>query len=528
MLTMLVLVLVPREVNRVIRAQVAALPTPLDTADLLAQIASRRLAHQNAEASLRAARRADSALVAMLARAATPLDTVGNVATAVSDPVERSEVSRDAERADLQQRINRARVAPLVESYRQLGRSSLLQADARVRPIIDSLEQVDREREAFAALGGPDARYAALSARMNALGQRLLRLAEGQLERTTSRDSAARADDAGQLGIPTPAIARRNPEELQRLATEAAAAQQQVQRAEQDLADARTFNMELEAQRQATMARADIRIPAAASLVAALVIGIVIGYAGAFLLELRTPRLADGAEVEHIAGSRVIVHGKATADVHSARTRRSADRALPPVLDTTSESYHLLHLTLTGLGEVARRVRVLGDSPTLTATVAANLAAAAAREARAVLLVDLDFRNRLVAPLLRVNDRRGMSEVISGDAEVLEVLRDFPVGRDVYMTVLYGGQKTPRAHTPERRMVVHEDLERLAARYDLTVVVGDDGSPAGRALLPAHDVILCTRIGVTPNSWLAHSAQQVRSGAQRVRATLAWTRGTRI
>jgi Mrp family chromosome partitioning ATPase len=160
----------------------------------------------------------------------------------------------------------------------------------------------------------------------------------------------------------------------------------------------------------------------------------------------------------------------------------------------------------------------------MAATVAVNLAAAAAREARAVLLVDLDQRHRLVASMLRVADRRGMSEVLSGDAEVLEVLRDYAVGRDVYMTVLYGGQRAPRTVTAERRMVVHEDLERLASRYDLTVIVGDESVTAGGALLPTGDVILCTRIGVTPNSWLSHSAHQVRAGGQRVRAVLTRAR----
>jgi hypothetical protein len=323
--------------------------------------------------------------------------------------------------------------------------------------------------------------------------------------------------------IPAPTVARRNPAELQQLATAAAQAQQEVQRAEQRMTEAREFNARLDDRRRATLARADIRIPTQALLIAALVVGVVAGYAGAFFFELRTPRLADAIETERIAGARVIVHDD-SAKVPDSRSRRRADRALPPALDPAGDAYHLLHLTLTGLGEVARRVRVIGDSPMLSATVALNLAAAAAREARAVLLVDLDLRHRHVAPMLRVADRRGMGEVLSGDAEVLEVLRDFPVGRDVYMTVLYGGHRAPRTVTSERRMIVHEDLERLASRYDLTVIVGDESVPSGGALLPTGDVILCTRIGVTPNSWLSNSAHQVRAGGQRVRAVLTRAR----
>ena len=526
-LTLLVLVLVPREVNRVVRAQVAALPAPRDTATINADIAQRRAEHERAEAALRSARRADSVIVAMLAcsaRADTlPAGTATSTSPAASAQVR--DAARDAESADLQQRLNRARGAPLLDNYRELSQTALLRGDTRVRSIIDSMQQVDREREAFAALGGPDARYAALSARMTALGQRLIRIAEDRLSGTVTTAAAAPRDSTLDVfGVPVTPVIRRNPEALRQLAATAAALQQDVSRAEQRLVEAREWNTRLDERRAAIMARSDIRIPTQALLVAALVVGVVAGYAGAFILELRVPRIADTLEAERISGARVILHSGSAKEIRSLRSRRRADRALPPVLDPSGDAYHLLHLTLTGLGEVARRVRVIGDSPALSATVAANLAAAAAREARAVLLVDLDHRNRLVAPLLQVADRRGMAEVLSGDAEVIEVLRDFAVGRDVYMTVLYGGQRAPREVTAERRMVVHEDLERLASRYDLTVIVGDEAVPAGGALLPTGDVILCTRIGATPNSWLAHSAHQVRAGGQRVRAVLSRAR----
>ena len=68
--------------------------------------------------------------------------------------------------------------APLVESYRALADTRLLRDDARARAMIDSIEQLHAEREAYAALSGPDARYASMTARLTQLGQRLTRLAE--------------------------------------------------------------------------------------------------------------------------------------------------------------------------------------------------------------------------------------------------------------------------------------------------------------------------------------------------------------
>src|SRR5690606_34966009 len=137
-------------------------------------------------------------------------------------------------------------------------------------------------------------------------------------------------------------------------------------------------------------------------------------------------------------------------------------------------------------------------------------------------LVDLDVRHRHLAELLRVDSRLGMTDVLSGEAEVLEVVRDFAVGRDVYMTVLYGGRRAARGSS-ERRMVVHEDLDRLSSRYDLTVIVSDEDPAQHHALLPATDVILCVKASETPVVWLARSAQQVRAEGHRLRAVLLWS-----
>jgi hypothetical protein len=526
LLTVLVLVLVPREVDRAIRAQADALPPPRDTVALLGLIEQRRAAYEQAEERLRTARRADSVIVSILARAAASADSADGDGSrpapgGATGMVVRRDVPRDAESADLQQRLTRARAAPLLESYRELAQAAPMRADPRVRAILDSLEQVDREREAYAALGGPDARYAALSAQMTALGQRLIRVAEANLARATAPDSpsAAAADRELPVALSMP---RRNQEELQALAAAAAAAQREVGRSEQAVEEARQWNAEVEARRTAILSRANLRIPQLALVMAALVLGVVVGFAGAMGIELKTPRVADAAEAERVSDVRVIVDPGASSQGGAARRRRRADRSLPPSLDGTGEAYHLLHFTLTGVWDVARRVRINADSPLLAASAAANLAAAAAREARAVLLVDLDLRSRMLAELLQVTDRRGVTEVLSGEAEVLEVLRDFAVGRDVYMAVICGGHRGARG-TTERRMIVQEDLDRLSARHDLTVVIGEERSATGDALLPAKDVILCVRAGVTPIAWLAEAAETIRAGGDRLRAVLLWT-----
>ena len=82
------------------------------------------------------------------------------------------------------------------------------------------------------------------------------------------------------------------------------------------------------------------------------------------------------------------------------RHRRQSDEAVPPVVDTASESYQLLHVTLTGFGDTSREVQVVSNDAVLAATVGINLAVAAARDSRSTLLVDSGAPHSVIMRML--------------------------------------------------------------------------------------------------------------------------------
>ena len=528
--TMLVLVLLPREVDRAIRAQLDAIPAARDTAPLLSALAGAQARHAVAEEMARRSR---------VVAAASPVASLMSELTAATDS---AALSRDSLGSELQQRLIRARGAPLVESYRALAESRLLRDDGRIRAIIDSIEQVDREREAYAALGGPDARYAQLTARLSALGQRVVRIGETALsERQAVITPRVRSTASSAAPAPAPETGGAAPADTgavagaiagtiapppapvvfvvdSALVAAAAVAADTVRAVESRLDETRRINDSLEARRAAVRELRGLSIPPLAMLGAALIVGLALGYGTAVVRELRRPTVGDEGEVERLAQARVVIHNGSLEAVRDVRTRRRADKMLPPALDPTAEAWQQLHLTLTGLGDVVRTVRVVSDQPLLGGTLAINLAAAAARESRATLLVEPPARVPLLALLLRQTKPRGILDVQQGRAELREVVTEVPMGRDVAVDVLFSGNAPSNPIAALVRPENGEELRRISARYDLTLVVGD-GPDVGIA---THDTIICARLGSTSLEWLGRVTSQARADNHRLRAVLLW------
>ncbi len=562
--TALALVLVPRTVDRRWRAQLDQLPPTRDTLTLQAQLAALAERRANAERAEEARVRAvlgDTILSDSL-RAVSPLSSAsdsarGNQATAgvtpnatpiAAAPVRVVTAADAAANADLARRLRRARTVPLTESYRDLAASPLLRDEPRVRVLLDSIEAVSQERDAFAALGGADARYAALTARLSTLGVRLVRVAETRLAEsrvatratpapsappvpassaTVSSATGASATNtaASDTPVATPAP---SPSDSLALVDSTAPSNRDVahdeflaaERARTDtllqwtieLDAARRENDDLVLRRRAIQSRLSVAAPPLALALAALVVGVTIGFALVFSGELRRPTVGDDREVERLTQARVIARRP-----QKSATRRKAVESLTQLLDEDRTAYELLHLTLTGIGEVARRVHVIADDPTLATVVALNLAATAARDSRVTLLVE-DPMARL--PMERLPMERVSMDAARGptppDAQPSPALaRTVTLSRDTSIGVL-------TAATPQ--------VERLATadRYDLTLMPGDAAS-IGRATasgLIAPDVLLCVRPGVTSLAWLTAVSRQTRASGQRVRAVLLWTSET--
>lgn len=539
-ITLLLLVLVPREVNRNVRARIEALPPLVDTLTLQANLTGATDRLKNAEATLQYLRQAEADRVAS-ATANAPGGSDVAIAT-INAPADQTDA-----RKDLGTRAARARTAPLVENFRLVGEAELLRNDSRAKLLLDSLNEVSRDREAYAALSGADARYAAMTARISTLGQRLLAIAEQRLTASPANNAPsaapvpsmsrpvapptattppfttppATADSAPRANIDVPADTGTlaQPQRFsgdsiaERLAREALdTARVLLQTAEKALADARVSNTQIAEARARAEADSPARVPPVAMLFAALVTGLAVGFGCAFFIEVKRPRVADAAEVERVTDARVILHTGATVSDRSSRSRRQTDAGVAPVVDAASEAYQLLHITLTGYGDTSREVQVISSDALLGATIGINLAAAAVRDSRTTLLVDANTPSRLIRQLLRVSagaDRQ------AGERSLQSQLVAAPVGREQTVDTLLlpadGGDD------------VIEALRAIEADHDFTVLVRDDSSNAAGELSPAiTDVILCARVGVTRLEWLITRTAELRAQQHRVRAVLLW------
>lgn len=523
--TLLLLVLLPREVNRSVRARVDALPAQLDTMPLLANLTGATDRLRNAEASLQALR------VAYVDRVASA--TANPAGPAAAAQVTATGPEQSDARRDLMLRVARARSAPLVENFRAVGDAEFLRSDAPVRVLLDSLNEVNRDREAYAALGGPDARYAAMTARLMTFGQRLVLIAEQRLASNQGRVAVAPVISAdSSKAVPIDSLTPRIDTTMLAQGVPFAAdstvdreardvldsAKVKLQAAEQTLKAARETNVTTTRERERAEAGAPARVPPVAMLVAALVLGLAVGYGVAFYREVKHPRIADAAEAERVTDTRVIVHTGPSQSARNMRNRRESDDAVPPVVDTASESYQLLHVTLTGFGDTSREVQVVSHDAAIGATVGVNLAVAAARDSRSTLLVDTSAPYSMVARMLhgaKPRSRRdtGVAGLAGTSAALRTQVARVRVGRDLFIdSVSQNAAASP------------DELLELAHEHDFTVVVRaetPDGSSGDTAA--ATDVILCVRVGVTSLAWIASKAAEAREHNQRLRAVLLWS-----
>src|SRR4029453_4227005 len=121
-----------------------------------------------ADSTLLAARSQISQLVAATA-AGTPDSLAAGVVLTDSLRIRRDSLA--AQVAQLGQLLTRADNAPLLGSYRALAEAPAMRGDASVRQLLDSLVEIERERESYNAVGGVDPVFVAFTARANELGR---------------------------------------------------------------------------------------------------------------------------------------------------------------------------------------------------------------------------------------------------------------------------------------------------------------------------------------------------------------------
>jgi Mrp family chromosome partitioning ATPase len=496
-------VLVPRNASRKALAVASQIASKIDSSPTVAA-RDRYLAQiKSADSVLDAVHRALAPVPVTL------IDTFPPAVRAQRD-------SLSGELATLNRLIDRAENAPLPTSYRALAASHEVAADPRVRILLDSLADIERDRNAFGAVGTVDPVYLALTSRANAIGRSIQAIAD-----------AKRGEIRGKLALirPTaaPIVKPTITVDTTKLLAQRTSAQQNYTTASQRLTQISQRNSQVDRQSARARELANVGAPPWAMLAAAVVLALAIGFAASFGTELKRPHIADAREAEQVSGSRVLTVVK-PPEVVVERSRRQADLEAPPLIDVVSESYRTLYLHIASVEANVPIVTITGDDPGIVATVASNVAASAAYEARSTLLVDVDPTTCSVASVLRIKADPGLSGIITGSATWPEAIVPTTIGRDRPLDVLPSG--TRRAGTPGVDVVeeVKKELARMQRRYDFIIIAAPTSyvQRSTSSIIPAPDVILCARIAHTTVGGLRSAVENLRSADMRIHGLVLW------
>jgi Mrp family chromosome partitioning ATPase len=410
--------------------------------------------------------------------------------------------------------ISRTNSVPLPSSYRALGESPLMTGVPGVPELLDSLARVERERELLGAMTGADPMYISLTARAGEIGRSIAAAA-------VLRRAALRAELAPLLP------ARPPPRPVLVIDTLQVLAQREEARgyllgADEELTRIRTRHAEIdELERRARELR-EVGAPLSATLAAAIVIGLALGFGLVLLLEMRVPRIADAREAEVTAGVRVMAIARPRI-VIPERDRRRSDIAVPENLDPFAEHYRSIYLHITTREEPLTNLAITGDEPEVAALVGVNVAAFDVREARSAIVVDTDPLTAGVARALEVPSEPGLRDVLSGATAWTDAIQYVPIGRDQVLAVMPSGRRSGQP-SPELAERVRADLTRLASRHDLIVFVTavDQARVHPTTVLLSRDVVLCARLGHTRVKRLREMMKQLRAAEMTVHGLVLW------
>ncbi len=416
--------------------------------------------------------------------------------------------------ATLTRLITRAETSPLSSSYRALAESPYVADLPQVKILLDSLGEIEKEREAFGAVGAVDPVYVALTARATAIGRGIQGLADRR-----------RAELRAQLNLLRPvapvAVISSTVDTMMYL-TRRAESEKIRFGAAQELQRIRQKNAQIDQQIARVRDVANIDAPPLAMLAAATILALAVGFAVAFGYELRQPHIADLREAEQFARSRVITIVKPSEVVE--RARRRSDEHAPPLIDVVSGNYKNLYMHIAGSEIPVPVITVTGEEPVIVAAVAANLAAAAAFEARSTLLVDVDPTTSTIAGVLRLRANPGFADVMAGGTQWPEAIVPTTIGRDRPLDVLPSG--TGRVVHPDGPTIsaIQGGFQRMQRRYDFIVIAAPISFVQRDALsiIPGPDVVLCGRVARTKTQDFAAAAESLRGINMHLHGLVLW------
>lgn len=395
--------------------------------------------------------------------------------------------------------IARATNAPLPASYRALAAASALHGDTRTARLTDSLDAYERRRAALAPMGGTDLPYADLTTKLNEAGTAIRDAAvrrRSALARTMSDLDGTTGGTAPPIDTTAPRVARDNA----RLAAAAI---------DSALAAARLGNAAAEKSAVAETVQESRRVPPVALLFAVMVLVVIAGFWFNLSAEINKPTLASPREAERVARAPILA------------VARDIDRA--PRIGGI-DPFRMLYLGLTATGTRTRTVAVTGDDRAVIATVAGRLALAAAADARATLVVDVDADGSAVAGYYGERPEPGFSDAFAGVHLWREVTRSIGASDGLSIDVIPGG--AIRTEEPDRatKNSAREEFARFRAEYDFCVIV----APSETSLVLACSLVEkpvtvdCAEIGRTAIARLESDAAHVRSSGALLHGLAIW------
>ena len=501
LVALLSLVAVPRQAQRAAAVVAPTAAERRDTVALIASLQRDRAALDAVETSLANAR-------TRLLRPVAPPAAVDTLPPEIV--VRRDSLATIA--SEIGRLLARVEQAPLAASYRALADAPALRDDARVKALVDSLADVERERDAFGAVGGIDPNYVALTARATEIGRAIQEIAE-------SKRAELRRDVAALTPVAPPPVAARVIDTTSRAARRDSlriilGARLQL------LAEARRTNARLDERAQRARDLANVSAPPLALLAAAIVIGLATGFGVTLIQEMRSPRVADLREAERATGLRVLARVRDYVPTPE-RVRRRADQEVPPLLESGADAYRFLYLHASSSTPGSLVAAITGRDRAIAAVVAANVAASAALDARASLLVDADPKG-VTAGVMRVRPSPGMAEIASGEMPWAEAPIAQVVGRDRSADVITAGARPVSSAVIAAAFA--RDLPRLTRRYDTVVLTSSLEPLLAAPVLPVPRIIYCLRAGETTVAELTTDIAALREMGAQLLGLVLWDR----
>jgi Mrp family chromosome partitioning ATPase len=499
------LVVMPYQAQRAAKAIAPKPGERPDTSALFRDAAISRSRLTSAESSLSVARTQSGAIAQAL-----EVDTLSPVLQAHRD-------SLQARLVELNDLLARTENAPLASSYRALAAAPALADNPRVRALLDTLTDIERERESLGASGGVDPTFVALTSRATEIGRSIQAVA-------SARRDAMRAEITSLTPtIPRPSAAAIAAADTAARLRDRDQAQVSYSRDSGALAAARRHSLDIDAREQRAREIATRTLPPLALLAAALVFGSVLGFGTALFDELRHPRIADEHEAERVAGVRVLSVVRPRPP-NPDRQRRQADRLIPPNVDPSADGHQLTYLHVASKGSSLLMLTITGDDPGIAAVVAVNFAAIAAEEARNALLIDTDAARSPVAAVLRLRADPGLVDLIDNRLSWPEATVPATIGRNRTIDVIPSGTSVPLPIYEEIAGLLQRDAARLARHYDAIVITSTAEQAASGlpSVLPVPDVIYCARVGHTRLKALRQAVEALRLAGGRPVGVVLW------